>query len=313
MARFTLKQLTYFSAVAGHGNIAQAARSLNVSPPAVASAIDKLEQQLDLKLFDRMHARGVALTPQGGEALSRARWLMQSADRTAQDFQAIAAELIGHLRFGCFQTLAPFYTPGLVAAMRARHPGVTLDITEGRHDEIVPALTGHSLDVALVYALELDPDQLSWERVKTLAPYVLLPADHPLAHQDPISLTGLANEPYVMLDWPISREYFGSVLKSAGIDPPVAFRSQSYEVVRGAVASGLGFSLLSVRPKIDVTYDGAVVACRAIREPSPPVNIVLAWPKDAPPSHLRENFLDLCHDYFAREDTAAASAPPQSG
>ena len=94
------------------------------------------------------------------------------------------------------------------------------------------------------------------------------------------------------------------MLKSAGIDPPVAFRSQSYEVVRGAVASGLGFSLLSVRPNIDVTYDGAVVACRTIREPVPQTNIVLAWPKNAPSSHLRENFLNLCHEYFAREASA---------
>ena len=161
--------------------------------------------------------------------------------------------------------------------------------------------------------MELDPHHLAWEQVKTLDPYVLLPAGHPLATQDPISLTALANEPYVMLDWPMTREYFGSVLEAVGIDPPVAFRSQSYEVVRGAVASGLGFSLLSVRPKIDVTYDGAIVACRAIREPTPPVNIVLAWPKDAPPSHLRENFLHLCHKYFAREAAAMASAARQLG
>ena len=312
MVRFTLKQLTYFSAAAWHGSIAEAARALNVSQPAVASAIDKLEQQLGLKLFDRMHARGVELTPQGDEALIRARWLLQSADQTARDFQAIAAELIGHIRFGCYQTLAPFYVPGLVAAMRTRHPGVTLDVTEGRHDDIMPALTGHSLDAALLYDMDLDPRQLAWEQVKTLEPYVLLPADHPLANQDPISLAALADEPYVLFDWPMTRGYFRSVLKAAAIDPPVAFRSQSYEVVRGAVASGLGFSLLSVRPKIDLTYDGAVVACRTIREPTPPLNVVLAWPKNAAPSHLRENFLDLCHEYFARE-AAPASTRPQSG
>jgi len=168
-------------------------------------------------------------------------------------------------------------------------------------------LTGHGLDAALLYDMDLDPRQLTWEQVKTLEPYVLLPADHPLANQDPISLAALADEPYVMFDWPMTRGYFRSVLDAAGIDPPIAFRSQSYEVIRGAVASGLGFSLLSVRPKIDLTYDGAVVACRTIREPCPPTNIVLAWPKNAPPSHLRGNFLNLCHDYFAREDGAVAS------
>lgn len=303
MVRFTLKQLTYFSAVARHGSIAEAARALNISQPAVGAAIDKLEEQLGLRLFDRMHARGVALTPQGDEALVRARKLLDSADQTARDFQSIAAEVIGHIRFGCYQTLAPFYVPGLVATMRARHPGVILHISEGRHDDLLQDLIGHTLDAVLFYDMDLDDSAVSWDHIATLQPYVLLPADHPLANQDPVSLAALADEPYILFDWPRTRGYFRSVLETAGIDPPVAFRSQSYEVVRGAVARGLGFSLLSVRPKIDVSYDGAVLACRSIREPAPPLNIVLARPKHAAPSPLRANFLNICREIFARDVT----------
>jgi len=226
------------------------------------------------------------------------------AAAAARNDSASAADVLGHLRFGCYHTLAPFYAPGLVAAMRARHPGVTVELIEGRQDALGPGLEAHAIDVALLFTLDLDRSALQWEEVKTLPPYVLLPPDHPLAAQDAVSLAALADEPFVMLDWPAAREYFEAVLHAAGIDPPIAFRTQSFEVVRDAVASGLGFSLLSTRPRTDVTYSGGTVACRAIRERVPPAVAARAWPADAPASPLREKFLEVCHEYFAREDVA---------
>ena len=65
MVRLTLKQCAYFIAVAEQGGIAQASRALNISQPAVAQAIDKLEDQFNFKLFKRHHARGTELTIQG--------------------------------------------------------------------------------------------------------------------------------------------------------------------------------------------------------------------------------------------------------
>ena len=62
MVRFTLRQCSYFRAVAENGGIAQAARALNISQPAVAQAIEKLEDVTGLRLFDRRHARGATLT-----------------------------------------------------------------------------------------------------------------------------------------------------------------------------------------------------------------------------------------------------------
>ncbi len=311
MVRYTLKQLTYFSAIAQHGGIAQASRALNISQPALASALDKLESQLGFRLFHRRHSRGTELTPQGQEALSQARWLLQSAEQAARDFQAIAAELVGHLRFGCFHTLAPFYAPGLVAEMRDRYPGVAVDVTEGRHDELVSSLVDHSLDLALLYAMDLDARGLQWGHLHSLLPYVVLPAGHPLADHKSINLAALAAEPYVMFDWPTTRQYFKSVLDIGGIDPPVSFRSQSFEVVRSAVASGLGFSLLLVRPKTDVTYNGTIVVCRPITQQVPPLDIVVAWPADVASSILREHFVGLCRGHLAQEGTTANSSVSQ--
>ncbi len=306
MLRFTLKQLAYFAAVARHGGIAQAARALHVSQPAVASALDKLEAQLGFRLFQRRHSRGTELTPQGREALVRARWLLQGADDAGRDFNAIAAELIGHVRFGCFHTLAPFHAPALVAAMRDRHPGVTLELSEGRHTDLVDALLAHDLDVALLYALEMDRERIHLERLETLLPQVVLAATHPLAARPAVRLAALAEEPYVVFDWPGSRQYFDAVLAAGGIAPPVSFRSQSYEVMRSAVASGLGFSLISVRPAYEHTCGGGAVACRPITDTVPALDVVVAWPAAAGESPLRDDFVRLCHERFAGRSRAPA-------
>ena len=299
MPRFTLKQLGYFAAVATHGGIAQAARALHLSQPAIASALDKLEDELGFKLFERRHSRGTELTPQGREALVRARWLLEGARETGSEFRAIAAESIGHLRFGCFHTLAPVHAPALVAAMKARHPGVTLDLTEGRHVDLVDALGRHDLDVALLYALQMDHDRIHAEHLHTMQPQVVLPIAHPLAALASVSLAALANQPYVMFDWPASRQYFDSVLAAGGIAPPVAFRSQSFEVMLSAVASGLGFSLLLVQPKSELTYSGARVTCRPVEEAVPALDVIAAWPAAAGDSPLRDDFVRLCHGRFA--------------
>ncbi len=65
MFNITIKQCAYFNAVAEQGGIAQASRVLNISQPAVAQAIDKLEHIYGFRLFERHHARGTELTPQG--------------------------------------------------------------------------------------------------------------------------------------------------------------------------------------------------------------------------------------------------------
>lgn len=299
MSRFTLKQLAYFAAVAEHGGIAQAARAANISQPAVAFALGKLEDTLGIKLLSRHHARGVEVTPEGREVLALSRRLLRAADDTDKAFRAIAADVTGDLRLGCFHTLAPIYLPGLVKTAGIRHPGVTIQVTEARHDELVAALTDRSIDLALMYAMAIDGSGLAHESVKTLEPYVLLPETHPLATGRAVSMTALADEPYVRFDGPGTAAYFAAILEAAGIDPPVAFTSRSYELVRSAVANGLGFSLLYVRPKTDATYDGKSVACRPIEDDVPTLDVVVAWPKHAGPSSLREVFLVLARAFFA--------------
>lgn len=137
MVRYTLKQCAYFIAVVEEGGIAQASRALNISQPAIAQALDKLEDLYGFQLLLRHHARGTELTPQGRAFLSIAHDLVRQADYVEREAQAIAANKSGSIRFGCFHTIAPFYMGDLISKYRQREPDIRIEAQELLQDEIV--------------------------------------------------------------------------------------------------------------------------------------------------------------------------------
>jgi DNA-binding transcriptional LysR family regulator len=294
MVRFTLKQCSYFLAVAEHGGIAQAARSLNVSQPAIAQAMAKLEDLSGLRLFERHHARGVDLTAHGRAFAKHARDLVTGAEAMTQELRAIAAGHSGTVRFGCFHTLAPLYAARLVKGYRDLNPNVAVELCEALQDDLVDRLQSGELDVALMYDMDLDETVLTLQPVARLTPYIILPANHALAAASSISLHELRNTPYVMFDGAGSRDYFRALLGRHHIDPPVAFSSQSLETVRSAVGRGLGFSLLALRIPHDDTYDGLAVVCIEIAETVEPITMVLASKRGAIMPELVQSFTDHC-------------------
>ncbi len=294
MVRFTLKQCAYFLAVVECGGIAQAARRLNISQPAVAQALDKLEEIYGLRLLRRHHARGTEVTPEGRSFAARCEDLMALAGEVEHKAQSIAAHLAGEIRFGCFHTIAPFYLAQLTKTYQAQHEQIEIVPSELAQDEIIEKLEGNALDLALTYDMGLDDKRLGWTVVRQLAPFVLLRSDHPLAGEAAVRLADFAAEPFVMFEGASSQAYFESVLREHQIDPPVAFRSSSMEGVRCAVANGMGFSLSVMRPRHAATYDGGSVVAVPIKEDAKAIALVLAHKKPRPASGLIENFETFC-------------------
>ena len=114
MVRYTLKQLYYFKAVAEHGGIAQASRALSLSQPAIAQALNKLEQQYGLTLLLRRHSRGVELTSHGRQLYQMAQELLQRAEQQESVIKLMSQGKLDTIRLGCFHTLAPFYMIPLI-------------------------------------------------------------------------------------------------------------------------------------------------------------------------------------------------------
>ena len=209
--QFTLKQLEQFIAVAEHGNVSAAARELFISQPTLSSSIARLERSLSLTLLIRHHARGVSLTPAGADFLVRARSLIDHAQEIETDVRELRDSVSGAITVGCFVTLAPFFVPRLISRLKEDHPELSVYLTEGTLDTLQQQLKSGHLEMALLYALELDAT-LESEDLTVIQPHVLLPVAHRLARQRSVSLKAIQDEPMILLDLPHSRDYFQQLL-----------------------------------------------------------------------------------------------------
>ena len=308
MVRFTLRQCAYFQAVARHGGIAQAARALNISQPSVAQALDKLESVTGLQLFDRHHARGMTLTLQGRVFLEHVTALEKQAEQVAREAAALAADLSGEIRLGCFYTLAPFYMAGLIRSHLAAFPGVRIRPQEMHLTNLAEAVREGSLDIALTYDLGADLTGLALIELTSIKPTIIISAEHPIAARGSVWLQELANEPYVMFEGPGSRSYFEELLAQNNISPPIAYGSTSLEAVRSAVGNGFGFTLLAMHPETSLTYDRKPLTVLRIRDDVRRLRVVLACRESRRRDLLVSRFAAQAMRFFEEQARTAGAA-----
>jgi flavin reductase (DIM6/NTAB) family NADH-FMN oxidoreductase RutF len=207
------------------------------------------------------------------------------------------ADAVGTLRLGCFQTIGPYLVPAVLARLRREHGAADVRLVEGDQRRILKSLRTGETEIALLFDLDL-PDDLEREPLGELRPYVLLPEGHELAARTGLTLPDLVDQPLVLLDMPPSRDYFLSLFASAGLAPTVAYRSASFEMVRGLVGHGLGYSLLATKPANNITYDGQGLVIRHLDGDIRSSRLVLAWPRRRELSRAAAAFGQCCRAHL---------------
>ncbi len=271
-------------AVADHGGIAQAARTLHLSQPAIAQALNKLEQHYGFSLFLRQRSRGVELTVQGRQLHQMAQQLLQQAERQEAAMGLIAAGKSATIRLGCFHTLAPFYMIPLIQQFKQQHPDIALLGEELLQDRLLGKLLNKELDLAISYDMGISNSALIKQKIASQAPYILLSKQHPLAKQKALRAEQLQGQPLVMFDGAGSKDYYHSLLTSLGLNPEIALVSQSMETVRSAVGNQMGFGISVMHPKTSISYDGCELVDIPLLDPCPELAIVLLRLRDIEPS-----------------------------
>lgn len=294
MVRYTFRQLSFLTETARRGGIAQAARHLNVSAAAIASAIDKLEGATGLSLFDRFPAQGMRLTRAGAEFSAQADALLVQAealDRLATD---LADGRSGAIHIGTHFALAQRIVLPAVLAHRACHPGVRIEVMEDDYSSLVGALEAGKVDALIVFDQGFDAARHSVDTLMDLPPLVLLSASHDLAAKSKISLSDLVGIPYISVSAAGPGPSYLQLLQAAGVHPDVPLTSQSHDLVQAYVGKGLGFTLVGFPPKQECTIEGDPVVVRPIKENIGQFKVVIARAGNVQPMPLVEGFLELC-------------------
>jgi len=289
--RFTYRQLEYLVAVGDAGTIAQAAAQLNVSSPSISTAINQLEAHFGVQLFVRHHAQGLALTPGGRRVFKEAKRMLADAAALSSIADEVATRPGGPLAVGALSTLAPLLSATFRKSFEQSFPDADVSLFTGDQSTLFQQLARAEIDVAITYDMEI-PQDVHFEGLIALRPCVILHPDHPMAGGDDVSLSEISGEPLVLLDLPLSRDYFLSTFRSLGITPNIADRTNDLSVARSLVANGYGYSLLNIGTGIGYAPDGQPLSIRPIREDVGHITLGLATKQVTSRSAIVQAFYD---------------------
>lgn len=310
MARFTLTQLEYMCAVAETGSLSGAATKLSVSSAAVSAGITALERSLKTQLVIGRKSQGTTLTAAGQHFYSEAKNILRMSDEAELSLYGEPEELVGPLAVGCFPTLAPTVLPAATKYFSEHHPRVTVNYTIGAQQQLIQKLILHELDCVILYDMYL-PEGLQKELLTMAAVYVMVASTHPAARKSAVTLKELESEPLVLFDADPASTHSFSIFQRAGIQPRIVYRGTEYELIRGMIAQGLGYSLMIHRPAHNLTYEGLEVAYVPIRPAIPDESIVGVWPANMNLNRRARKFIEVAHRVL--EKSPLNSHPQRQG
>lgn len=305
---YTLRQLQYFVAVAELGSISAAAKQCHISQAAMSQSMDELERAVGSQLLVRRRARGVVLTAVGTDFLLDSRALVRHAEEVQDLIVERQTKLSGPLVIGCYSSLAAFWIPVICERFTNVHPDLQVTLVEGDGAELQERMLKGHLDAVLTHTRHLLP-QVSWRRVMSGRPYVLVGGNHRLADRTSVALAELADDDFVSLDIPTVRDNQLVNLRMSGLDPKVRWSSQSFEAVRGMVARGLGYTVLVQRPPVNLSYDGLPLSVLEIEGEVGVSDICVAYTASERPSLRLRAFLDFCEETGAEKECEAGRNP----
>jgi len=284
-----IEQLEYIAAVTQHGSLRRASERLHISQPALSEAVTKLERELGVTLLDRRRS-GARISRQGRHLLQNMVEVLEAVDRlrTAAGDESSLSRLI---RVGTVNAATSTLLVPAVSTFQDTHPGTTVEVINTQQADIHQGLTEGALDLGLVNVLAGDdpPVGLTGTDLVHGRPVVVLPADHPLAAQESVTIEALRNERFVAmracyLMHRFVHRLFGSEM------PRTCYSTDGAEMGKIMVAEGLG---LTVLPDYSVIGDplerAGLITHRPIAGDDTPVTLVLRQRRlDHVPQPVRE-------------------------
>lgn len=238
-----IHQLRYFVAVAEEGSFSRAAAREHVAQPSLSQQIQKLEAEMDHRLFDRL-SRSVVLTEAGKCLLEYARKILVEIAESRRCLDDLKSDVAGRLAVGAIPTMAPYVLPKLIGDFQTRYPKVDLEILEDTTERLASKLEEGTLDIAIMSTCQqspaLEPHPLGKEAL-----FVLLPNQHRLAKKKKISWSDLKSEKFLLLhEVHCLSAQVCQLLATHNLRPELALRGAQIATIAQMVATGMGVSLV---------------------------------------------------------------------
>jgi LysR family hydrogen peroxide-inducible transcriptional activator len=285
-----MQQLRYVVAVARTGNFSRAAEQCHVSQPSLSQQVQKLEDELGERLFDRMK-REAKLTPHGEAFLRHAVRILEEVDAAKREATDARDLLRGTVTVGVLPTIAPYLLPDVMAQFTEKFPGVEIVVQEDTTGQLLKLAHGYEIDFALA-SQPIHDGRLEVKELYSEELLLALPPGHPLTRKRAVAVADLEGERLiVMKEGHCLGDQVLGFCDRRDVKPRISFRSSQLETIQALVTSGLGISLIPAMAARRERED--LPEYRSLQSPRPERKIVAVWPKQRPPGRAASEFLKV--------------------
>jgi DNA-binding transcriptional LysR family regulator len=241
------RRLQTFHAVAKHRSFTKAAEALCMTQPAVTFQIRQLEEQFDTRLFDRANGR-ISLTPAGLVALQYAERILGLYGELDEKVREMTGREVGVLMIGASTTIAEFLLPRILGEFKSRRPGIVPQLIVANSEAVQARVAERTLDLGFIegdsHLRTLVTDVCCEDELQ-----VVCAPSHPLARREALPIAALTDHPYISRELGSgTREVIDRHLEKSGLPSDslqIVMEASSPEALKGLVATGLGFAIMS--------------------------------------------------------------------
>jgi len=294
-----LRHLRYFIVAAEEENFHRAAQRLHIAQSALSRQIKDLEDELEVRLFDR-HQRRVHLSETGRMYASEVRRILDDIQQVNKRTQRFAQGELGALRISLHNAVVRYpVVSQTLHAFRLSRPDVELTLSQMYSPDQLGALRERQIDAAFVLYTRDDADRdLDHIEIGMDGFVLALPANHALARRKRIVLEDLRDQPFLWMQRAINPRVYDRLMNAClggGLSPHIVQHVVSQEVIPNLVAMGMGLGFVLSYTR----HRGPKVVFREIADLKVPLQLDLLWRRDNASATLAQ-FVDIVKRHKAR-------------
>jgi DNA-binding transcriptional LysR family regulator len=309
-----LRQALTFLTVAELGAVSKAALRLRVAQPALSRQIIALEQELGLRLFDRL-GRRLLLTGEGEQLIAGCRLLLNSASSLKEQAQLLRHGDTGVLKIAGSPQHIESVLSQFLHRYAQRYPGVEIKIREGTGSEILTMLERGEVHLGqnLLHAVRLNEQNFGSLALGSVQLLAVCHPSMPLGPNRTIEVSDLAGHPLLLLDSGFGfRRAFDAASRVAGLKPTIVFESRNPHTLLALAEAGHGVAIVPsqlqcMRYKLRIV--GLTLRRRLLQEP-----LTISWDKRRPLPRFAADYCTMIAAHMRETfPITGPSEPPSAG
>jgi DNA-binding transcriptional LysR family regulator len=294
------RELQYILKIAEEKSFSKAAQKLFVAQPSLSQYIQKLEQQLGVKLFDRTTIP-LQLTYAGELYVETAKHILDLKEQLSKQIEDIADLKKGRLIIGLSTIRSTYLMPKILPVFYENFPGIEVILVEDMSSELEKKALKGTIDIALM-TLPIEETLFNYEYIFTEEILVAIPPQHPLrgkiiddklGKHPKINLSELCDEPFILLKQDQKLHHAAiNLCKKAGFKPRIILESESIEAANALVTAGMGVTFIPDSLNLlRLASPNPIYA--SIKDMTPTREVVVAYRKDRYLSKPSQEFINI--------------------